>query len=679
MCTIKKSVFVAKAALPKGENVLPRFRDPKHDSNVCVRKGVDEKYTKLMGLDCGRRVLPYTQLDKYDRDRKKTEIPSIVLENKKLRATFLPTLGARLISLFDKENDKELLYSNTGIQVANLGITDGWFAGGIEWNLGQYGHTFNSSSNVFASVQQDEKGEDFLRFYDYERCKGLWWHMDFHLPKNSSLLYAHVEVHNLYEEKTSMYYWTNSAVELTDSTRVFSADEHAIYLDPYAPEGSRRYGQMHLPEIEIYPGVDASYPKQFAFSNEYFFTCEESKMPWECAVGKDGEGFFEASTPLLAYRKMFCWGDHDGGKHWQRFLAPELGDREYVEIQSGLVASQLHGMFIEGKSSLSWTQAFGSIKVDPTKAHRNNFHVSNEYVSSEVYNKIDNELLAKLDKQFANDSKIAPKTILQKATGWGYLEKILRCISLPPALKFDRSDVTKNEKPWLSLLENDMLPIQNREDLPYHVVVNQKWINKLEADIAKNTDPEQIATLKHYLGIALLENEKEVEAMQCWYDVMNTYPNVWTARNLAVFEARRGTINFAKQWYEKALELSGFYTDIALPEEYFKFLVDNEFFDEAKEYFDSLPKEYLEKSEVIALTRAILAAHFNDAKTIKELILDKELAHIREGEAPINELWYKYNAIIYAQEHNVEITDSLIAKMKDEKKIPFELDYNMYS
>lgn len=679
MCKITKSVFVAKAALPKGENVLPRFRDPKHDSNVCVRDGVDEKYTKLMGLDCGRRILPYTQIDKYDRQRKDTQIPSIVIENSKLKATFLPTLGARLISLVDKENDKELLYCNTGIQVANLGITDAWFAGGIEWNIGQYGHTFNSSSNVFASVQQGSDGEDFLRFYDYERCKGLWWNLDFHLPKDSSLLYAHVDIHNLYEEKTSMYYWTNIAVELTDSTRVFAADENAIYLDPFAPEGSRRYGQMHLPDIEIYPGLDASYPKRFEYSNEYFFTCDESKMPWESAIEKDGTGFFEASTPLLAYRKMFCWGNHKGGKHWQRFLAPELGDREYVEIQGGLAASQLHGMYINGKSTMSWTQAFGAIQVNPQKAHRVDFHVSNEYVSSQVYNIIDHEQLVLLDKQFEMDAKVEPRKILQKATGWGYLEKMLRGITLPPAFKFDRSDVTKNEEPWLKLIEKDVLPLSSKEALPFHVVVNEKWSNKLKEAISKSSDLEQIATLKHYLGIALLEQEKEVEAMQCWYDVMNTYPNVWTARNLAVFENRRGAVNFAKAWYKKALDLPGFYTDVSLPKEYLKFLVDNEFFDEALEYFNSLPKDYVELDDVIALNRAILAAHFNDADTIKKLVIDRGVAHIREGEAPINELWYKYNAILYAKEHNVEITDDLIKRMEEEKIIPFELDFNMYS
>ena len=67
-----------------------------------------------------------------------------------------------------KRRKKSLLYNNKSIQVANLAIRDAWFAGGIEWNIGQYGHGFSTSSSVFASIQSDEEGEEFLRIYDYE-------------------------------------------------------------------------------------------------------------------------------------------------------------------------------------------------------------------------------------------------------------------------------------------------------------------------------------------------------------------------------------------------------------------------------------------------------------------------------------------------------------------------------
>ena len=60
------------------------------------------------------------------------------------------------------------------------------------------------------------------------------------------------------------------------------------------------------------------------------------------------------------------------GKDRQRYLSPETED-EYIELQAGLSPSQLHGLFLDGNSSISWTQAFGSISVDPKKAHNENF------------------------------------------------------------------------------------------------------------------------------------------------------------------------------------------------------------------------------------------------------------------------------------------------------------------
>lgn len=65
---------------------------------------------------------------------------------------------------------------------------------------------------------------------------------------------------------------------------------------------------MKMPHMEIYEDIDASYPNQFKASNEYFFLCKKSSMPWECAVEGDGSGFFEVSTLLCPTEKCFAGG-----------------------------------------------------------------------------------------------------------------------------------------------------------------------------------------------------------------------------------------------------------------------------------------------------------------------------------------------------------------------------------
>lgn len=90
------------------------------------------------------------------------------------------------------------------LQEGILANRDAWFAGGIEWNIGQYGHAFTTCSPLFVSEQQDAHGQSFLRLYEFERCTNLWWYIDFHLSENAPLLYAHVHIHHLSDCDTSL-------------------------------------------------------------------------------------------------------------------------------------------------------------------------------------------------------------------------------------------------------------------------------------------------------------------------------------------------------------------------------------------------------------------------------------------------------------------------------------------
>ena len=123
-----------------------------------------------------------------------------------MRATFLSELGGRLYSLFDKENQQELLFTNPILQFANLSILNAWFSGGIEWNMGQYGHTFGTCSPVHVAKLIDETGNEFIRIYDYERTRNFYWAIDCHLPTGAKNLRVHVRIINDRAEMTPMYW-----------------------------------------------------------------------------------------------------------------------------------------------------------------------------------------------------------------------------------------------------------------------------------------------------------------------------------------------------------------------------------------------------------------------------------------------------------------------------------------
>ena len=112
----------------------------------------DEK--TYMGKGMIRTMLPYMVQDQYTRDKENKEYCACVLENNYLRAVFLPELGGRLWSLYDKEKCQDLLYVNPVFQPGNLGLRNAWFSGGVEFNVGIKGHNPLTCSPLWARIDK---------------------------------------------------------------------------------------------------------------------------------------------------------------------------------------------------------------------------------------------------------------------------------------------------------------------------------------------------------------------------------------------------------------------------------------------------------------------------------------------------------------------------------------------
>lgn len=122
--------------------------------------------------------------------------------------------------------------------------------------MGQVGHTFTTASPVHAAKLMDDKGNEFLRIYEYERCKNIFWHIDFHLPHGAKELSVYVRIINDSEAPVPMYYWTNIAAPETLQSRVFSSTSKVIYIDHQV----KGFGLGDLPELPSVPNEDSSYP-----------------------------------------------------------------------------------------------------------------------------------------------------------------------------------------------------------------------------------------------------------------------------------------------------------------------------------------------------------------------------------------------------------------------------------
>lgn len=658
-----------------GQNPLPMFRNRQTHREVSDNGTLPSELRSKLGYEAGERYLPYRMQDRYTRDRKNLLLETIVLENEHLQAVFLPAYGGRLYSLTEKKTNRSLLYTNPVLQPANLAILNAWFSGGIEWNIGQLGHTFTTCSPVHAAILQDENGNDFLRLYDYERCKNVFWQIDFHLPAGSNKLILYVRIVNDNDKSVPMYWWTNIAVEETLQARLFSSTDEVIYIDHKV----KGFGLGKLPYLPTVPGKDVTYPLSFPFSNEYFFQTPAScDAPWEAVAYEDGRLFYERSTSLLRYRKMFCWGNHAGGRRWCDYLA-NPGEGNYIEIQSGLAPTQLHGLDMPAQSEWDFTQVIGMTDIKIDKAHQQDWNQANQYIRDCVDHHIDAEEMEKLHESMRALAQQAPEQVLYTGSPWGALEQLRRELkenrSIPEGFYFTKLSTAPEAEhsDWLALLETGTLPDHDVQEVPKAWMVQDEWLALLEESLEHQENQSWNAYM--HLGIMLYERGMEQEAIDAWEKSIDIQPSVWVYRNLAEAMKYASRIDLALAYWKKAYLVSNSFPDRALAEEYLNLLIADKQYEEAWQMYNALPEAY-SSSDRIQIIVGVAALELEQDAFVKQLFL-KEFAVIREGEILIIELWYKYNAKKLAQSRDESYSEIHLEEVKNKFPPPTNIDFRI--
>ncbi len=625
------SIQICEILLPSahfgGESTLPSVYGM---SNVqaLTQSRLDEDDELFVGYGFLPSLFPYRMQDLYDRADEPTAYLAVVLENDYLKAAFLPQLGGRLWSLYDKTAQKELLYENSIVRPCNLAVRNAWLAGGIEFNCGMVGHHPYTCSTIHAAQTALEDGTPVLRMYEYERIRGCVYQMDFFLPKDAKFLFGRMRIVNPTHRTTPMYWWTNMALRENPKARdIIDATE------TYNNAG----GIVGKNAVPYRNGIDITYPSNNPVAIDYFWKIPKAARKYTAYLDENGDGFVQTSTARLKGRKLFVWGQGEGGKRWQEFLTEDQKDGRYIEIQAGLAHTQYECIPMPPNTAWEWLEAYGSLHADPQKVH-GDWADARAEVGEVLQNMLPAE---KLEQMLCDTKQMATtpaKEMICYGSGWGGLENLRRAqtgeLPICPHLEFSKPG--HEQEAWVRLLQTGSIAVGEKPDMtpPVSWMLQPEWTNALE----QSADCHE-----KYLHLAAI------------YLASCRYVEAEIALQKALQSAKTATALFLKAQLlslqgdkascaKTALEAHGLLPkDLSLARGAFTFTL------EAKEYaaliaaYEKAPESIRKdgRAAMLYANALVECGRWQDAKAVLEADGGLLVTDIREGEFSLTELYVR--------------------------------------
>jgi hypothetical protein len=614
-------------------------------------------------------ILPYTRQNRFTRQRHPRDFRAVVLENEFLRATFLLELGGRLWSLVHKPSGRELLQVNPVFQPANLALRNAWFSGGVEWNIGIYGHSPFTCSPLFAARVEGSDGVPILRMYEWERIRQVPFQIDAYLPNGSPVLFVRVRIVNPHDGEVPMYWWSNIAVPETPDTRVLAPADSAYRFD------YRQFDVISVPKAE---GIDVTYSSNRTRAGDLFFHIPDGRRPWIAALDGEGKGLVHVSTERLAGRKFFCWGTSLGGRHWQEFLS-EAG-HTYIEIQAGLAQTQMEYLSMPAGAEWSWLEGYGLMEAAPEVVHGGDWRQAWQSVEDMLEQLIPR---AALDAEFERGDEFVdrpPVELLQRGSGWGALEHLRReAYGEPPfcseGLVFDAESLGEAQSPWLGLLHNGAFPAFEPDLEPQGLMVRSEWCALLEEAVSAGRGANWLAWL--HLGVMRYYAGDRHGARRAWQISLEQADTPWATRNLAVLAWEEGRFDEAVEFYIIAcrmrpsllplvVECGRTLIDLGRPRDWLQLLAE-------------LPPSVRTVGR-IRLLEAQAALAMGDFESVERIFAEKPVVDdMREGEKSLSHLWFDFHEQRLSVTEKIPIDDALRARVRREFPVPKQFDFRMTS
>ena len=606
---------------------------------------LDEDDGHFIGYGMFKDGMPYTLQDAYDAPEETLSFDAAILENQYLKAVFIPELGGKLWSLYDKENKRDIILENTAFKPCNLAIRNAWLAGGVEFNCGRRGHDAQTCSPRFAAKIQHR---DFpvLRIYEYQRDRGTPFQYDCFLPDGSRFLFIRGRIWNPNDYVVPMYWWSNVALPEVKGSRVV-VPASTTFANKYMP-GVCTLIKEELPFGE---GFDGTYPTNFPYIQDHFYNIPSSHRPYQCLFYPDGYGYCHVSTRRLHGRKLFVWGQCQGGRNWNRkLLGPGLDN--YIEVQAGLAHSQQECLPMPPKTAWEWLEGYGSLKLQPKEVF-GEWKQAVENTSRAIDAIMPEAQLDALLKSSHDDIALKKGELVCMGSGWGALEEMRIGRKFCDHLEF--CNMGEEQKAWLELLQKGTMS----DEKPVSYQMGDEWFELLK----KGRQSEMI---HYHLALNYLRREdlERVEQHLMQAGPMEGKPHLLHA--MANLRLRQKRKKEALELIFKAAVCSK--DDVPFIKETLKTLLHLEAFKQMGELLDMLSPQ-VRTLPLIKLMQAFSLAHLGDLQKAEEILMEGgglSVPDIREGEDSTSTLY------LYIQSEKARLRGEDFDPSK--VKVPFALD-----
>ncbi|OGV32621.1 MAG: hypothetical protein A2020_07480 [Lentisphaerae bacterium GWF2_45_14] len=273
-------------------------------------------------------IYPYTTQEIITGEKEVKKYRGVFLENDYLKLTFLPEIGGRLYSAYDKVNDSEIFYSNPVIKPGLFALRGAWPAVGVEFNFPN-SHTTTTLEEVSCRTREYDDGSASVTMGDIEWTCRMGWSVEVKLHPAKAVIEMESKLYNPTELPQRFYYWINAACPVYSDTQfIYPRSTKRLYTHP--PMDASRLGYVNYP---IHEGSDISCFKNIKQHFPVFAEKMEEDF-YGIYHHEHARGLVHvANRSLVRGRKLWMFGNARDGKIFIDLLSDEGAD--YCELQTG--------------------------------------------------------------------------------------------------------------------------------------------------------------------------------------------------------------------------------------------------------------------------------------------------------------------------------------------------------